>query len=74
MIDRRVLLLEQLAEATERVIEGAQRIQRHRQATAALKRDGRETTIAEELLQMMVSTQAEQVAARQRLKVLLRHL
>jgi hypothetical protein len=74
MIDRRNLLVEQLADASQRVIGGEGRIQRHKQAIIELHRVGRDIAIAQELLEMAISTHAVQVAARDRLKAQLSQL
>lgn len=69
MVDRRALLLEQLAEADQRIFESEKRIERHKQSIAELEAAGRETATAQVLLEMALTTHATQIAERDRLKL-----
>lgn len=69
MINRRTLLLDQLADAERGIIENETRIRRQRELIADQERTGHDSAIATELLRMLQGSHALHVAARDRIKV-----
>lgn len=69
MINRRTLLLDQLADAERGIIESETRILRQKQLIAEQERAGHDSAVANELLRMLQGSHALHVAARDRIKV-----
>jgi hypothetical protein len=69
MINRRMLLVAQLADAERSIIESEVRIGRQKQCIAEQARAGHDSAIAKELLDMLQGSHALHVAARERIKV-----
>jgi hypothetical protein len=68
MINRRSLLLDQLADAERSIVENETRIRQQKQLIADQERDGRDSAIATELLCMLRDSYTLHVATRDRIK------
>ena len=73
-MDRHALLLDQLADAEQRLVESAKRIERQKVSIAEMQAEARETAIARELLKLALDAHAALVAARDRVKVRIKQL
>jgi len=69
MINRRALLLDQLADAERSIIKNETRIRQQTQLIAERERAGHDSAIAKELLGMLQGSYALHLAARDRIKV-----
>ena len=74
MINRRTLLLDQLADAERSIVENESRIRRQEQLIAERVRAGHDGAIARELLGMLRGSHALHVATRDRIKAGLQSL
>ena len=68
MINRRTLLLDQLADAERSIIENETRIRLQKQLIAEQERAGRDSAIAKELLGMLQGSHTLHIATRDRIK------